>query len=224
MIYKSILYVMTLVVSISISNAHVTLDSPKGGDYFQSEDEIKIKWTETQDHGENNWDLYFSIDGGDSWVVIELDIDENIYEYTWGIPSSETATAKIRIVQDNKTGTDYDDISGNFTISSEPWEGGEIITALFESNTNSSDKANLTNFPNPFSSQTIIHFSLTQTSKVQLHVYNLHGKLVSKLVDEFLDSGVHEIVWKNNGIAEGTYLCRLLVDDQNFIRKILLYQ
>ena len=222
MIFKLILYAITLVVSISISNAHVTLDSPKGRDYYQPEDEIKIKWTEAQDHGENNWDLYFSLDGGDSWETIELDIDENIYEYTWEIPSSETATAKIRIVQDNKTGTDYDDISGNFTISNEPSEGGEIITALFESNTNSTEKTNLTNFPNPFSSQTTIHFSLTQTSQVQLYVHNLHGEIISALFDSILDEGSYDIPWKNTGFSEGIYLCKLSIDGQIITRKIVV--
>jgi len=46
--------------------------------------------------------------------------------------------------------------------------------------------------------------------------------LVTKLVDEKLETGNHKIVWKAGNIASGVYLYRLKTKEKVKIRKFLL--
>ena len=224
MTYHTLLTIIILVFAVSISKAHVDLDSPKGGETFIPGSEITIKWTETQDHGENDWDLFYSVDGGSVWHEIAIDIEEASRDYTWDVPFAETAIAKVKIVQDNKSGTDYDGISENFTISSSPGdiEEPDIITALDDIIVRSNKDLALSNYPNPFTTHTTIQFSISQKSHVQLNVYNTLGKMVFAGADRTLDKGTYEILWNNHGFPSGIYLCKLKADDQKIINKMLL--
>ena len=69
-----IVFIITL-FSSSIIFAHVTLESPAGGEQFKPGEKITIKWAVGVDHGDNNWDLYYSLNGGIVWYEIELDIE-----------------------------------------------------------------------------------------------------------------------------------------------------
>ena len=57
--------------------SHVTLDYPAGGETFQGEEQVIIRWSVSVYHGPANWDLYFSDDGGTSWETIVLNLPEN---------------------------------------------------------------------------------------------------------------------------------------------------
>ncbi|MEP7218648.1 MAG: T9SS type A sorting domain-containing protein [Bacteroidota bacterium] len=70
------------------------------------------------------------------------------------------------------------------------------------------------NFPNPFSRATTITFSLLQSSKVDLTVFNVEGKPVARLLNERMGAGEHKIDWDISSgarVAAGNYLCQLTV-------------
>jgi len=77
-------------------------------------------------------------------------------------------------------------------------------------------------FPNPFTMETTISFQIPKKQKVELSIYNIKGQLVTKLVDEKLETGNHKIVWKAGNIASGVYLYRLKTKEKVKIRKFLL--
>ena len=52
------------------------------------------------------------------------------------------------------------------------------------------------NYPNPFNPSTKIRFSIPQTEKVKLEVYDIQGNLVKSLVDyDLYQSGNYEVTW-----------------------------
>jgi len=51
------------------------------------------------------------------------------------------------------------------------------------------------NFPNPFTTQSTIRYSLPESGYVRLSVYNLAGRRVDTLVDGYVEAGEHEVVW-----------------------------
>lgn len=71
------------------------------------------------------------------------------------------------------------------------------------------------NYPNPFNPSTTIRFSLPQTEKVKLEVYDIQGRLVKSLVDyELYQPGNYEVTWDgsdNNGsrVASGIYFTKM---------------
>jgi hypothetical protein len=73
------------------------------------------------------------------------------------------------------------------------------------------------NFPNPFNPSTTIHYSLKQSSIVQLSIYNEMGHLVRNLVNTAQSSGNHSVVWDGRNetgelVSSGMYFYILKVD------------
>jgi hypothetical protein len=83
------------------------------------------------------------------------------------------------------------------------------------------------NAPNPCNPQTVIGFYLARAGRVQLTVYDLNGRLVRRLVDDFRSAGAYSLVWDGRDsagqqVASGTYVYRLDNAGEVFSRKMAL--
>ena len=83
------------------------------------------------------------------------------------------------------------------------------------------------NYPNPFSSQTTIEYTIPKDAHVQLQVYDILGRRVATLVDQRQRSGLHTVQWNGTGgsgqpLASGIYFGRIIVDGQTATRKMTL--
>jgi hypothetical protein len=65
------------------------------------------------------------------------------------------------------------------------------------------------NFPNPFNPQTMISFGLPESGRVELVVYDMLGREVSRLVDGNLSAGWHQVRLDASRLASGTYIYRI---------------
>jgi hypothetical protein len=89
--------------------------------------------------------------------------------------------------------------------------------------TNSSNKLALSqNYPNPFNSTTFIQYNLPTAASVRLTVYDVKGKEVAILVDEFQQEGNKSIEFKANNLPSGIYLFRLTADGMTETKKFVL--
>jgi hypothetical protein len=95
--------------------AHVVLDYPQGGETFNPGQVVTIQWHISIPHDTQNWDIYFSSNGGGDWTPLELNLPVGSLSFQWTVQEITTTQARIRVVQDNGT-MDYQDDSGNFTI------------------------------------------------------------------------------------------------------------
>lgn len=80
----------------------------------------------------------------------------------------------------------------------------------------------LQNFPNPFNPATQIIYSLPEAGMVELSVYNIHGQLVTQLVNELQSAGSHTAVWQARGAGSGVYWIRLQAGKATVMKKCLL--
>jgi aminopeptidase N len=78
------------------------------------------------------------------------------------------------------------------------------------------------NYPNPFNPTTFIKFTLPQTSKVNLSVYNSLGELVNVLAYGNYDAGIYERVFNASNLASGIYIYVLKADDVVLEQKMIL--
>lgn len=68
------------------------------------------------------------------------------------------------------------------------------------------------NYPNPFNPITSIPFSLNEAGHMELVVFDLLGKEIDRLVDEFRPAGEYVVQWTAENIPSGQYMVRLTVD------------
>ncbi len=83
------------------------------------------------------------------------------------------------------------------------------------------------NFPNPFNPETVIRYQLPKPGRVRLSVYNVCGRCVRILINEWMHAGYHQIVWDgkdHNGkyVASGIYLFGIDVNGFVSERKMIL--
>ncbi|HEX2982335.1 MAG TPA: T9SS type A sorting domain-containing protein [Ignavibacteriales bacterium] len=71
------------------------------------------------------------------------------------------------------------------------------------------ENANLTYklsaYPNPFNPQTTIAFTIPNAGKVELAVYDLLGRKVTELLNEYRDKGSYEVKFDGDNLASGIY-------------------
>ena len=79
------------------------------------------------------------------------------------------------------------------------------------------------NYPNPFNPETVISFSIPAASNVQLKIYDVLGKEVSTLVNEYKQPGKYSINYsaKNNELASGIYFYSLSANNFYMTKKLL---
>jgi|GEM_PF-3994882 len=80
----------------------------------------------------------------------------------------------------------------------------------------------LPNYPNPFETETLISIDLPKPAWVRLSVFDLNGREVARLVDEFRTAGRHTVVFRDADLASGIYLYRLKTDGFSETRRMVL--
>jgi len=78
------------------------------------------------------------------------------------------------------------------------------------------------NYPNPFNPSTKITYQLPRESKVILKIYDIMGAEVTSLVNENKESGVYEVEFNGNSLANGTYIYRIVAGDFIETKKMVL--
>ena len=81
--------------------------------------------------------------------------------------------------------------------------------------------------PNPFNACATIKYTIEKGGITEITVYNVSGRQVRTLVNQFVPAGVHEVVWDGRNdsggrVASGLYLYRLRADEVVETRKMIL--
>jgi len=81
--------------------------------------------------------------------------------------------------------------------------------------------------PNPFNPWTSIRFELPHAARVELHIFDVAGARVRKLVGGPLEAGPHEVTWdgkddRGRNLASGAYFYRLSADGDAQAKKLIL--
>jgi len=80
----------------------------------------------------------------------------------------------------------------------------------------------LGNYPNPFNPSTIIRYQMPEAGKVVLKVYDILGREVRTLVEEFKDKGTYSATFDGSNLASGIYIYSLNVNNVTMTKKLLL--
>ena len=78
------------------------------------------------------------------------------------------------------------------------------------------------NYPNPFNPSTKIEFTIPQSGRYNLSVYNVLGQLVSLISDDEYVSGYYKVNFDATRLASGMYIYRLSGNNVNISKKMIL--
>ncbi|MGA7160026.1 MAG: T9SS type A sorting domain-containing protein, partial [Bacteroidota bacterium] len=170
--------------------------------------------------------LSYSSDGGATFALSPMlmtgiiDSSNNSGSYTGNIPEQSTGT-KIKFY-----------ISAIDTTNKRYTTPYEAPNNLFEFDYGSSN-LNMTtipssfelyqNFPNPFNSSTSIQYYLQNSNFTTLRVYDVLGREVATLVNEYQTAGLKPPVrFDGSGLASGVYVYRLKSGTFSAVKKLVL--
>ena len=83
------------------------------------------------------------------------------------------------------------------------------------------------NYPNPFNPTTRIAYQLNKATQVRLSVYDITGREVNRLIDQYQPVGDYSVEWNSNAaggnkLSSGIYFARLGVDNESATRKMIM--
>lgn len=78
------------------------------------------------------------------------------------------------------------------------------------------------NYPNPFSSTTLISYTLKQPDAVALTIIDFVGQEIATLVDERQEAGEYQVSYSVTGLQPGVYFYLLKTKDNNLVRRMIV--
>ena len=77
-------------------------------------------------------------------------------------------------------------------------------------------------YPNPFNPSTTLRYELPHAAQVTLTIYDLLGREVATLVDDYIQPGTNEIAWDAGSHPSGIYLARFATPGYSKTIKLVL--
>lgn len=98
-----------------------------------------------------------------------------------------------------------------------------VINSITESD-KSSEIIKISNFPNPFNSQTTIYYEIENPNNVKIELFSINGEKVLDLKDEFHNAGKYTINLNAEkfGLKSGLYFYRLISGKSVLTGKLIL--
>jgi hypothetical protein len=142
--------------------------------------------------GESGW-IISSKDSGKTWETSQVGTTSYLYEVSfpadgngWAVGDSGTIlhywNPPVSVIDDE---LEYTNAPVSFELSQ--------------------------NYPNPFNPSTTIKYQLSNSGMVTLKVYDIVGREVITLVEEFKSEGSYEINFNTHNLSSGAYIYRIVV-------------
>jgi len=78
------------------------------------------------------------------------------------------------------------------------------------------------NYPNPFNARTTIEYNVPYDMAITLEIYDILGRKVETLIDDFQSPGSHAVIWDASHIASGMYFYRFQAGDYSAARRMTI--
>jgi hypothetical protein len=161
-----------------------------------------------------------------SGVPVYILVRYNAYGYPWPIPYDDPGPMANKSYVSDDGGLLWDTFgSGDISIRARtlPW----LIVDAPETPVIPTDLKLNQNQPNPFNPTTEITYELPSSSNVKLEIFDVSGRRVATLVDEYQDAGVKTVRWggrnaSGSPLNSGVYFCRLQAGRNVQSKKMIL--
>ena len=149
--------------------------------------------------------IFAGLFGEDKLFWISTNSGESWLEYSTGLPDS----GLIKCIEiDTLNDRIFSGVHGDFSSNSGLYIS-DLITYIKTTMTNADKFDLIQNYPNPFNPITTITYSLPKASNVTLKVYDILGRELVTLVDEFKSEGQYSVLFNASSLASGIYFYRI---------------
>ncbi len=144
-------------------------------------------------------------------------LDSAVWQFNWVAPTSGSGTV-----------TFYAGFNSNYEGHKEGDKTYLDTMAVSEKGTNSISKfdkrtVSYRQYPNPTTGNFNISFSLAKKETVLIRLFDISGKLVTKMYENELETGKHVLpIQLGSEIQEGQYLVRFTAGGKSFAEPILI--
>ena len=179
---------------------------------------IWLDWTDPEGHVPTGYDMSYSADGGQTWVVVFQ--NSTSHTFHWLVPSAPTEEALLELVASDALGPmgvwlqgDIEVLAGTTGVEGETPKSFALRFAG----------------KNPAPGRAQVELALPTASRVDVRVHDLRGALVRNLADGDLPAGVHQLRWdgldqSGRPAPAGVYFVRAEAGDRTGrVRFVLLH-
>lgn len=112
----------------------------------------------------------------------------------------------------------------DFIIS--PAKEGVTLLSVNQPQDQASDSPFLV-YPNPSNSSVVINYQLKDEQHISVNIFDILGRHVVQLVNDFQRNGNHKVVWhgkdfSNETVSPGVYLAKITIGEKRYNHKIVL--
>lgn len=72
-------------------------------------------------------------------------------------------------------------------------------------------------YPNPSNPNSVINYSLSETSLISIKIYDILGKELKQIVNEYQNKGNYSVLFDGAELSSGMYFCKILIQNYNGI-------
>jgi len=119
-------------------------------------------------------------------------------------------------------GVDIDDVLNKAELARSLYASGQILDAPYRNGQLIARDYTLHAYPNPFNPATTISFDLPQSTKAQLSIFDITGRMITTLADERFTAGSHSLTFDGTALPSGVYLARLNTGNHQETQKLIL--
>ncbi len=151
----------------------------------------------------NHYGIYQTHNGGQTWESFNAGMDT-----THGVGEMMFAsndTTKLYFASESRS----------------VWTINRTPTGITNKDNLLPSKLSVSAYPNPFNAATRIEFTLPEAGEITADIYDILGRHVATVIDDYLFPGHHSVVWSPEGIATGQYYLRLSNQEITSGRKLL---
>jgi hypothetical protein len=169
-----------------------------------------------EDLGYNTWFSVYLTESGNAWTVGNngLILYSTDWGHTWEPQESGVTQPlwEVYFINDHE-GWIVGGLYSGLILHTK--NGGGTTTGVREHRNEDPGSFSLgQNYPNPFSSSTQFSYTLRRSGHVGLHIYDLSGRKILTLVNEYKTAGAYTVDWDAGTFGNGLYFYKLQVDDE----------